>query len=252
MKNITIASAILMASASFAWSNVTVDFEDLTLSTNSFQQTAPFVSRQTGFNNIYTAAFGSWQGFAYSNVNNFNVGQFTNQYASRADPVGQGIYGVAYAGFSTAPIINLPAGETPISVLVTNTAYAAFDMRDGSPFSKKFGGVSENDPDFFDVIFTGFSGQNAAGISTGSATFRLADFTFVNNTQDYIVSSWSSLSLLSLGQARSIQIGFASSDVGAFGINTPTYVAIDNLQLIPEPMMLAALAMALPLVRRRR
>ena len=32
-----------------------------------------------------------------------------------------------------------------------------------------------------------------------------------------------------------LRFGFDSSDAGDFGINTPTYFAIDNLVTVPEP-----------------
>jgi hypothetical protein len=60
-----------------------------------------------------------------------------------------------------------------------------------------------------------------------------------------------------LGDARSIGIDFASSDVGEWGINTPTYVAIDNLTLVavPEPsgiVLVSCAAVAWWMVRSRR
>jgi Domain of unknown function (DUF4465) len=255
-KSIITVLAILSVS-SYAAAQTTVSFDDLTLAPNSFFNGGPatnangWTSGNTTFGNSFNSSFGGfWNGFAYSNVNSPNTPGFTNQYASRADPTGRGIYAVGYSG--SQAFINLPPGQSPQSVLLTNTAYAYFDMLDGSSFSKKFGGTTGNDPDFFDVIFTGFSDPNASGTTTGSATFRLADFTFANNAQDYFVQSWTSFDLTPLGAASSIRISFASSDTGAFGINTPTYVAIDDLVVVPEPALLGSLAMASTLLLRRR
>ena len=118
-------------------------------------------------------------------------------------------------------------------------------MQTGDSFAKKFGGPSGNDPDFFRVSLNGFDGLNGLGNSVGAVTVDLADFTFANNSQDYILSSWLNVDLSSIANARSVSLSWSSSDVGAFGINTPTYVALDNLTLtaVPEPSSLALLGM---------
>jgi len=248
----------LMLPVSFASASTVADFDDLTLSSSSFNNGGPvtnsngFVSRGAQFGNSYNSDFGGyWSGFAYSNVNAPNTSGFTNQYASRAGPAFSGSnYAVAYSGSNAT--INLPGGTSASSVRVTNTAYTAFDMKDGSSFSKKFGGVTGNDADFLDVIFTGHAAPNATGGATGAVTFRLADYTSANNADDYIVSTWQLLDLSALGTAASIKLSWASSDVGTFGINTPTYVAIDDFTVIPEPTALSLLAIGSVMVLRRR
>lgn len=170
-------------------------------------------------------------------------------------PLGGGVAGSTnYAVGYGSSMINLPVGKAAAWVYVTNTTTAFYSMNDGDMFAKKFGGSTGNDPDFFEVIFTGYTGQDATGGTTGSVTFRLADFTFSDNSLDYIVQQWTLVDLTPLGSASSIQLSFASSDVGAFGINTPTYVALDNLMLIPEPTsgLLLAMAGAVMTLRRRR
>ena len=58
--------------------------------------------------------------------------------------------------------------------------------------------------------------------------FYLADYRFEDNSQDYIVSDWEYLDLRSLGDVDSLSFVLSSSDVGAAGINTPTYFSMDN------------------------
>jgi hypothetical protein len=91
---------------------------------------------------------------------------------------------------------------------------------------------------------------------TGTVEFYLADFRFSNNSLDYIVDQWTEVDLNRLGSAASIRLTFSGSDVGAFGLNTPAYVALDQLRLtaVPEPshgLFLVALA-GLGLNRHRR
>jgi hypothetical protein len=57
----------------------------------------------------------------------------------------------------------------------------------------------------------------------------LADFRPADNTKDYISTKWEYVSLISLGLVDSLSFSIASSDVGAFGINTPTYFCIDQV-----------------------
>ena len=105
-----------------------------------------------------------------------------------------------------------------------------------------FGGASGDDADWLTVTFTGYDAGDAV---TGATTFYLADYRFVNNALDYVVDDWTTVDLTGLGGAvKSIRITLDSSDVGMFGINTPTYLAIDNIAFapVPEPSAVAALA----------
>jgi hypothetical protein len=230
-----------------------ITFEDLSLSgSNTYQNGATlnppgsFTSGGATFNNSYNANFGVWSGWSYSNVVDNATAGFTNQYAafnpSGGDASAQ--YGVANAFSPGDATIALPAGQIPVSMRVVNTTYAALSMKNGDQFAKKFGGASGNDPDFFLLTITGKNAQNQ---STGSVDFYLADFRFANNQSDYIVSQWTTVDLSKLGAGTStLSFGLNSSDVGAFGMNTPAYFAMDNLQLtaIPEPSSLTLVAFA--------
>ena len=86
--------------------------------------------------------------------------------------------------------------------------------------------------------------------------FYLADFRFADNSLDYIVRDWRFVDLSGLGVVSRLEFDLASSDSGAFGINTPAYFAMDSLaaNAVPEPatpvVLLGGLAAAV-LVRRR-
>ncbi|MEX1076488.1 MAG: DUF4465 domain-containing protein [Pirellulales bacterium] len=241
-----------------------IDFSDLTLAADSYfnggptANTASWTSGGVFFGNGFTdwgGGFISWNGFAYSNINDTVDGAFTNQYATfTGTPFAGSIYAVTYFDtFSGRPVfLDLPTGYLPASVRITNTTYTARDMATGSGFSKQFG-----PGDYLSVTFTGYSGAGATGGSTGSTTFFLGDFRDGKTT---IVNTWELLDLMPLtlnGQPASIGLSWASSDVGDFGINTPTYAAIDALTLasVPEPatwILLAAGAVAAGALRRPR
>jgi hypothetical protein len=101
-------------------------------------------------------------------------------------------------------------------------------MLNGDQFAKKFGGASGDDPDFFLLTITGLDASNQ---SVGSVDFYLADYRSSDNSLDYIVDTWESVDLSGLEGATRLSFAVTSSDIGQFGLNTPAYVALDNLVL---------------------
>jgi hypothetical protein len=260
--------AMILVVIGCSWANAqTVDFEDVgaSLPTNSFYNggdfAGGFTSRGTFFNNSYSADFGGfWSGWAYSNVADPTTPGFMNQYAAYPGEGAGGsrTYGVAYSFDRDIAFLNLPNGSLLSSLSLANTTYAALAMRDGDQFSKQFGGATGLDPDFFKVILRGYSDIDTLGAETGSIEVFLADFRFDDRNDDYILDRWLDVDTSGLGAARSVGLEFASSDRGPFGINTPTYVAFDNLRfapatVVPEPggLLIASAAAAAFWIRQR-
>lgn len=254
------AAAVLAAIAGVAQAS-TSTFDDLVLpgpNTNYFPGGAlsgpfPFTSGSASFNHDYTN-FGfpgcCATGWSYSNHTDNTTPGFGNQYSAFA---GSGHGGSAnYAvGFIGPLSVELAAPVTLSGAYFTNTTYAALSMRDGDGFAKKFGGPSGNDPDFFRLTISGFNDATP----TGSVDFFLADYRFADNTQDYIVQNWTFVNLSSLGTVTRLGFSLASTDNGAFGMNTPAYFAMDNLAPVPEPhqalLLLAGLVLLGTLQRKR-
>lgn len=183
-----------------------------------------------------------WSGFAFSNRGDTTTNSWTNDTSSFSGGGvgGAGNFAVAYwQSYDPSPRMVLPEGLRPEAVKLVNTTYTALTIRDGDPNNFSTGRYEAGD--FLSVTFTGNSQADGQGSTTGAATFFLADFRSGNTL---IVDSWTDFSLASLGQARSIVIDFASSDVGDWGINTPTYVALDNLTLVAVPEPGAAVLLA--------
>ena len=238
---------------------IIVDFEDLTeaeapVFTASSDNGSYFNGNSLGasnsdgwssggvyFGNSYSADFGGfWSGWSYSTIKDSENGDFTNQYAA---VTGAGhdseTYAVGFAGDSL--FFNVPDGTRPDAVRLTNTTYAAATIFDGNMFSKPFGGPKDDDgnigpeEDFFSVVFTGMTEPNGLGIPTGEQEFFLADY---RGDEKLIINTWEQIDLTNLGSAKSVKLSFTSSDVHEeFGINTPQYVAIDNLTFAPDSLL---------------
>ena len=179
--------------------------------------------------NVYNQEFNFWSGFAVSADTNTTTPGFTNQYSAYP---GEGALGTsAYAmGYIYEPlIINLKEqalGKPMIGMYVTNSTYAYLSMRDGDSFAKKFGGETGKDPDFYFLTVKKYSG---GAISDDSINVYLADYRSSDPTKDYIVKDWKYVDLTVLGEVDSLILILRSSDVGVFGMNTPSYVAIDEV-----------------------
>jgi hypothetical protein len=227
-KTITLITLALGFFSSRAQS-FTADFESFSLPANSAYSSTvstPFQTTNAIFEYKWDTQFSYWAGgFAY-----------TNKYDSSTAGSGN-LYGVkAYKGYNNSNtyvvaqdfgVIKTKAPYYRIDgFYITNTTYAYKSMKNGDQFAKKFGGPSGNDPDFFKVTVKAYAG---GVMKSDSVVFMLADYTFTNNAQDYIVNTWQYVNTSVLGYADSLQFFMYSSDVGQFGINTPLYFAIDNV-----------------------
>ncbi|MHC4216697.1 MAG: DUF4465 domain-containing protein, partial [Planctomycetota bacterium] len=214
-------------------------------------ETTAFVSNGVSFNNFSDGDWAFWEGFAYSNMSDTTTPGLDNQYSAYTGSgynIGDDIYAVGFVGFSTIPTVTFTSETSIVGGYFTNTTYAALAMRDGDAFAKKFGGASGDDPDWFILTITG---KDASGSVTGSVDLELADYTFADNAEDYIVNSWEYVDLNPLGVVKSLEMTLASSDTSGGYMNTPGYFAMDNL-VVPEPCTLGLLGIGALALRKRR
>ena len=115
------------------------------------------------------------------------------------------------------------------SMFVTNTTYGYKTIRDGNFTSKKFGGPSGNDPDFFRLDITGWF---AGTPKPDTVRFYLADYRFSNNANDYIIKDWTLVDLSILGTVDSLTYNLVSTDNNSFGMLTPSYFCLDDLNYV--------------------
>lgn len=165
-----------------------------------------------------------WNGFAFSSeTSDVYESLATDQLRSAAGGAHSGTNFCVNFPFNYDPIIvsNAPeTGATIAGVYLTNTAYAYTTMAEGNPFAKKF-----EEGDFFKVIVTG---KNSEG-DEKKVELYLADFRAEKAADRYILNTWEWVDLSPLGEVVELSFSFDGSDVGDWGLNTPTYVAIDDL-----------------------
>jgi len=262
MKHNTLGAAMLLAASAITWPNATaatVTFETVSLSSagywNGSDGSGSLILGGATFNNNYNTQFDYWSGFVVSNRTDITSPGYLNQYSAFA---GGGAFGSAnysvgyYSTYETATTHVTLGTLTDLAgkgAMITNTTYAALAMRDGSG-AKKFGGVTGNDPDWFLLTIQGYTAGNASGTAVN---FYLADFRFGDNSKDFIVQDWQYVDFSPLGSVDEIRFSMASSDNNQFGILTPSYFAMDDFPVIPEPSsLMIALAGSGLLLRRKR
>lgn len=216
-------------------------FEDLSLSkADTFYLNYGSPGNDVGFTDsflrfpcVYDTIFGGiWEnGFAYSNKTDSVTSGYMNPYSAKT--------AAGYSGSANYLVCNMTGGmpgmiymtdtskaDSVYGFYVTNGTYPYNAMRDGDGFSKKFGGVSGNDSDWFTLTVMGY--HNGTLIND-SVVFFLADFRTPGHTSaDYIVNTWQWVDLKKFGKVDSLTFKMNSSDVGSFGINTPLYFCADN------------------------
>ncbi|HPQ99719.1 MAG TPA: DUF4465 domain-containing protein [Saprospiraceae bacterium] len=215
----------------------TIGFESFGLPADTFlnQSAGHFASGPVSLPNSYDPTYGSWSGWAISTMRDTLTASYINQYSCIAGGGAQGSthYAVAYHYGESIIRLNDTSGlgASIAGFWVNNTTYTYLSMRDGDAFSKRFGGETGEDPDYLRLTFRIYQDGT---LSSDSLDFYLADYRFEDSESDYLVKDWTYVDLTSLGHADSVSIAMASSDVGIFGINTPTYFAVDDIVLIKE------------------
>ena len=181
--------------------------------------------------NSFDTTFQSWTGWAISSMQDTITEGYGNQYSAIAGSGADGSqnYAVSYHFLpNTMQVINnfVDAQAVLRGLQITNGTYPYLSMLNGDGFAKKFGGADGNDPDYFLLTIRGINSNNEAD----SVLFYLADYTFEDNTMDYIVKDWTYVDLSSLSNSEVLTFELSSTDVGMFGVNTPTYFCIDNIE----------------------
>ncbi|MFT4601874.1 MAG: hypothetical protein ACI857_002059 [Arenicella sp.] len=190
----------------------------------------------------YNSSWQSYTGFAVSSWTDDTTPGFGNQFsaATGGGSLMSDQYGVCYASpwGNNRVFLDDPAANTFWSVIVTNTTYAYQSMLNGDAIGKPFGadtsatGVVDgtNGEDWFLLTIYALGPDS---LQTGdSVNFYLADYTGGNT---YISQNWEVVDLSTLhtgNEIHGLDFVLTSSDTtGGFGMNTPSYFALDGLNI---------------------
>ena len=200
-----------------------VTFDDNPLAADSYfdpQASTTFSSGGVSFQHAWNYGC-CWGNFTYSNRTDTTTAGYTND---RSAITGGGASGSSNYGISYNVGAWIDFGQATLlgTIDVTNTTYAYLSMLNGDSFAKQF-----EAGDYFRVTVNGL---DASGNTIGGVQFSLAEGT-------NILNSWLSVDLASLGTVHGVSFNYSSTDIGTYGINTPTYFAIDNInyQTVPVP-----------------
>ncbi len=253
LKHLLITAILIITSDSKSNAATLVDFEESYnpgLPENYAYGFAP-ISPLSGPISLETTGF---LGYSVSSKSAFSgVGPANDYFLNGDDTVsanGQGANGSntwfsAYNFSLGDTIFSLPNDMRFGSVSINNVALLPHTIANGlagitNPFDP-------NGSDFLRVRFVGLNGSNSA---TGQSSWiDLANFGNANDLSDnFVLSNWMSVDLSSLNTNR-LAFEFNGSDVGAFGLNTPTYLALDNFNVtaVPEPGSIGVLSLAMTL-----
>lgn len=212
------------------------DFENFDLEPETFLNgndgSAGFQSAEVFLHNNYVEQWDSWDGWAISNTTDVSTPGFLNQYSAITGSGANGSSTYATTFVLGESRLSVRAENDGLKVIdglyITNGTYPFLSMQEGDSFAKKFGGADGNDPDFFLLTIKKYS---EGELSSDSINFYLADYRFEDNSEDYIIDDWTYVDLSGLGQADSLSFVLSSSDVGQFGMNTPAYFCIDEVEV---------------------
>lgn len=233
----TIALATLLAFNGLSLKAQTIStFDDLTLpgADTNFASTLPAETVyhfESGNIKCYGSsnAWGSYADFNYSNMTDVTTPDYTND---KAAITGKGVdqsdnYAICYVttDFENPihPDQTIPSGVTltgnarggkVAGAYITNATYAYYYMADSAFQDKEH---------WFMLTVRGYlNGQK----TTDSVNFMLGDF---KDGKAINVKEWTWIDLTPLGDVDSLTFDLSSSDKESFGINVPTYFAMDNL-----------------------
>lgn len=195
-----------------------------------------FQSGHFTFENNFNAGWNSFTGWAFSNTSDVTTPGYTNQF-SNITGTGESSnqFGICYESGNKRIFSNNQNSFTPDGAYFTNTTYAYLSMLNGDAYAKQFGSITDaagNDDgsNGEDWLLLTIYGLDSDSLHNGdSVNFYLADYRFTDNNDDYLVNTWEWVDLSSLENVYGLDFKLRSSDSAPWGINTPSYFAMDNL-----------------------
>lgn len=143
---------------------------------------------------------------------------------------GSNTFAIVYGNSESAASFNLSAGAEYIieNIQICPTAYVYGVITEGNPFGNNPGQHLRDIGGWFKVTATGY---DADGNEIGTVEKYLCDYRSSSSIVE-LSTIWQSWSLSELGKINRVMIDFDGSDMGDYGLNTPSYLAIDNITFL--------------------
>ena len=172
----------------------------------------------TTLNSKLTNAFGDgmfWGGgIAISNYLDDNLSEARSFDIQLAVPVSNGSKNFAVVNGTASMEFANGKPRTIKSVDIMNTTYCLSIIKHGNAIAKAL----SKSGDYLNVIITGYNGET----ETGKVKVALA-------VGGGALNRWYTADLTTLGAVTKVGFSMQGSDTGAYGLNTPTYFAFDNV-----------------------
>jgi len=201
-----------------------VDFENVKLNADSIWNgsdgSGSFSTKIASFSNDFNSLWFSWSGFACSAKTDKTTVGYINQYSvsAGAGALGSKQFAIAYETATLLCDSNIYGNFSLKSIMLTNSTYTYLDMKNGSAYSKKF--VTG---DWYKIIITGYLNNTPKGV----VEYYLADF---RDGKTILSNTWNKVDVSLIGKVDKVTFSFDSSDKGTYGVNTPSYACIDNIE----------------------
>lgn len=206
-----------------------IGFEKIVLGENGYMNDASYEEEDLVFENKFDATYYSWSGFAISNLTDTVTAGWGNQYSVYGNGGANGSkqFAIVYKNSDEnyqeiGALITSDDRESfcPVSAYFALTTYTYLSMRDGDSYAKKFA-----DGDWYCVTLRGY---DKAGNKVSEKEIYAADY---RDGKRIMFDKWTKVSLEDMGKVSSLRLFFSGSDSGAWGLNTPAYIAIDDLAI---------------------
>lgn len=185
-----------------------------------------FYSGSFAFNAGGMPKYNFWYGYTLSSETSSEFGGLSDQFRSAPGGAFSGSsFAVGYPQGLSVEVTNDPEGDVIPGFYVANSAYALSSMTFGDGYARKFA-----EGDWFRLT----ARAKCADGSTKTKDFYLADLRDASEAERYILSTWEWMDLRSLGKVKSVTFTFDSSDKGSMGVNTPTYLCLDDFGSMPR------------------